>query len=744
MAALGRAAGFSHDPQLGTFLLQMGTSCYGLGLAPGDTAPRHLHWGPPVGHETLAAIARSGEPSLRTDRISWSSESPLELVPWGGMRYDEPTVKVDLPDGTRGIEWHLAGHRVQREEGGATALLLELRDEAYPLVLEAGYRIFDDAEVLERWALLRNEGQQGDLLVHQLHAASWWLPRRGGWRLRSLGGGWGRETQLVEQRLVSTKVVLESRRGTTSHQAQPWFTLDACSSTEEHGEVWSGALAWSGNWKLVVEQTPGERLHVSGGWNDFDGVLRLAPGESLATPVFAGTFSAEGFGGASRAWHDYQLRHVLSRPARRGPSPSFPPPSVPAPRTADGSELPALRPVLYNSWEATAFEVSHEGQSRLADLAARIGVELFVVDDGWFRGRRDARAGLGDWQVDREKFPHGLAPLVERVHALGMSFGLWVEPEMTNPDSDLYRAHPDWVYHFPHRARSERRNQLVLNLAREDVAEWVYATLDRLLSEQRIDFVKWDVNRHLSEPGWPAEPGGNPERAWVAHTRHLYEVLDRLRGAHPEVDFETCSGGGGRVDLGILSRTQQAWTSDNTDAWDRVAIQDGFSQLYAPLAMMAWVTDRPNPLTRRELPLAYRFHVAMAGSLGIGGDLTRWSEEELAQAADLVAQYKRIRPVVQHGRLHRLAASGEEEPFGAVEYLSRDGGEVVVLAWSGVRRFRAWPTRLRLSGLDPAGRYRDLASGEELAGATLLQLGLQLPGDLDHASALFHLQRLPT
>ncbi len=370
-------------------------------------------------------------------------------------------------------------------------------------------------------------------------------------------------------------------------------------------------------------------------------------------------------------------------------------------------------------------------------------MELFVVDDGWFVGRRDEHAGLGDWTVDLEKFPRGLAPLVERVTKLGMGFGLWVEPEMVNPDSDLYRAHPDWAYHFANRSRTESRNQLVLNLARQDVADWVFATLDRLLSEQNISFIKWDMNRPFSEPGWPEKVGSNPERAWVDHVRNLYEILDRLRAAHPQVAFESCSGGGGRADIGILSRTEQFWTSDNTDAWDRIAMQEGFSYAHAPMAMAAWVTDSPNVHTGRRLPLRYRFHVAMAGSLGIGGDLTQWSTAELAEAKALVSTYKAVRPTVQHGRYYRLAST-RTGALGAVQYISRDGTDVVVLAWTGVRRFR--PTlpvhRVRLAGLEPGARYRDLDTGRSYRGAVLEEIGVSFPDASDFASMFLHLTRV--
>ncbi|MDA8296976.1 MAG: alpha-galactosidase [Actinomycetota bacterium] len=727
----------SYHEKRNTWLLEMPTSSYAIALTGELRVPRHVHWGCPIGHETAAAIAAS-ELRQNVEHIAWAEEDRLECVGWGGRRYDEPTVKVDFADGTRGIEWHLAHDEVTRD-GDSMTLMLALQDRAYPLRVELFYRIFDDTDVLERWARLIVPDHGAAVVVRRAFSANWWLPERGSWRLSFLHGGWGNETQLERRAFGSDKHVLESRRGTTSHQFQPFFALDADgTATEDHGEVWSGQLAWSGAWKIIGEQTAGGHVHVVGGWNDFDSPIVLAPGDELALPVFTGLYCQGGFGGMSRAWHDYELNHVLARPGRTQPSPSFP---ARCHNRAASESLPRLRPVLYNSWEATAFAVDEQGQRKLAELAAQMGVELFVVDDGWFVGRRDDRAGLGDWHVDAEKFPRGLTPLIEHVNQLNMGFGLWIEPEMVNPNSDLYRAHPDWVFHFANRARTEKRNQLVLNLARDDVAEWVFQTVDGLLSSHPIDFVKWDMNRHFSEPGWPEQSGANPERAWTAYVENLYDILDRLHDAHPTVDFESCSGGGGRVDLGILSRTRQVWTSDNTDAFDRIAIQKGFSYAHAPLAMMAWVTDSPNPLTRRELPLAYRFHVAMAGSLGIGGNLSEWTAAEREEARQLVGRYKQIRPIVQHGRLFRLLDLARDD-LAAVQYVARDDSAIVVFAWSGARHYRTRPGWVQLQAIDPTASYRDRETGMVHAGATLQALGLPLPASLSFASMCVHLERL--
>jgi alpha-galactosidase len=488
------------------------------------------------------------------------------------------------------------------------------------------------------------------------------------------------------------------------------------SATEESGEVWSAALAWSGSWKIVVEMTPYGEVHCAGGVNDFDFRYRLAEGQQLDLPAFVGVYSNKGFGGISRSWHAYEREHVL--------------PAAPD----------AVRPVLYNSWEATAFAVNERNQMELAEKAAELGIEVFVVDDGWFGARNNDYTGLGDWTVNPEKFPRGLNPLIARVNALGMRFGLWVEPEMVNPDSDLYRAHPDWVYHFRHRSRTEGRNQLMLNLARDDVREWMFATLDTMLSKHNIEFIKWDINRSISEPGWPDEAGRNPERIWLDHVRNLYWVIDELRRRHPNVEFESCAGGGGRVDLGILSRVEQVWPSDNTDAFDRLRIQEGFSYPYMPRVMMCWVTDCPNFLTQRTVPLRYRFHVAMAGSLGIGGDLSRWTPQELEEARGFIATYKRVRSTIQNGLLYRLL-SPRTGNVAASQYIARDGSEVVVLAWGHSQQFGETQVSLPLRGLDEEACYADAVSGINYSGAYLAQQGLpvNLVGDFD--SQMIHLIR---
>ncbi|MEU2560491.1 alpha-galactosidase [Streptomyces longispororuber] len=688
-----------------TWLLSGPTSSYALHLTERDEL-LHLHWGPRLALADAEALAAAPLPPERPfeSRLDGREEYPVE----GGPRFVRPALSV-RGGGVRGTEWRFSGARHDEDE-----LRLTFTDPLHHLEVLLVHRLRGD--VVERYAVLTHQGPAGSPELELLRAdsATWTLPRRERWRLSQLHGRWAAESRLVRSELAYGEHVIGSRRGHTGHQHLPWVALDAGGATEEHGEVYGCALAWSGSWRVAVHRLPDGAVQITGGpGHDDSGFEVLTPGTAVGTPVFAGLWSDGGFGGASRAWHAYQRAHVLP----------------------DGDEV---RPVLYNSWEATGFDVCEAQQRELAGRAAGLGVELFVVDDAWFGRRTSDRAGLGDWTPNPERFPGGLKPLADHVHGLGMDFGIWVEPEMVNADSDLYRAHPDWVQHHPGRTRTEFRNQLVLNVARDDVRAYLWERLDALLSAAPVDYVKWDFNRCFTDPGWPGEPW--PQRLWSAHVRGVYDLIDRLRAAHPSVAFESCSGGGGRVDLGILCRTDQVWTSDNTDPADRLAIQHGFSHAHPARVMAAWVTDSPHTqLNGRVSPLRFRFVSAMAGVLGIGGDLARWSDEELAEARRWVELYKEIRPVVQQGDLYRLRPPGDG--LGAVQYVR--GDDVVVLAWLRAQAYGEEPPPLRLAGLDAAAAYVCRDTGAAHRGALLLHHGLRtgLRGDLD--AAVFRLRRAP-
>jgi alpha-galactosidase len=702
------------DNERRLWALQSSGATYGLAVDE-EGYLRHLYFGSPLPRlEDLACADEISSPLGREHFFPWESptgpNARYEYPEWGGMYYHEPCFKATLDNGVRDVRLVYEGHDTVGDEG-TPELVVTLRDTHYPLQVQLHFRLFKELDLLERYAVVENAGKE-PITLEQVLSAAWHLPRGRDYRLTHLAGKFAAETQIQRENVSLGKKVLESRRGNTSHHANPFFAVDRGAATEDEGEVWFGALGWSSNWKIVVEHDAWGSLQVSGGINDFDFAWHLEGGETFETPSFVGGYTQGGFGQASRNLHRYARKHVLPH---EGP-----------------------RPVLYNSWEATYFDINEEVQGSLAEKAASLGVELFVVDDGWFGERNDDRRGLGDWWVNQEKFPRGLGPLIEKVHSLGMSFGLWVEPEMVNPDSDLYREHPDWVYHFPNRPRTESRNQLVLNLAKEEVRDHLFSALDRLLTENQISFIKWDMNRPLSEPGWPDVPRERQREVWVRHTRGVYEILERLRQRHPEVAFESCSSGGGRVDLGILRYTDQFWTSDNTDPFDRLKIQEGCSMAYPSRAMMCWVADPGFWAKNRTTSISYRFHSAMMGSLGIGTNLLKWSEEELEEAGKLVRRYKQVRDVVQEGDQYRLLSPREGETT-AVQYVSEDKRTSVIFVFRNPHQFLDPSPKIYPRGLEEDSIYQVTDVEEPRSGAALMGRGIEVPLEGDLTSVMIEL-----
>ncbi len=705
------AQAVQYDEARKIWLLTTRQSSYAFAVDAGGSL-QSIYWGAPLWRlqDLPAAPARRGLSSFDPAETLSTEEFPA----WGGPRYLETALKVTRENGDRDVVLRYQSHR-----NLADGVDVELQDIKDQIGVTLRYRIFPDYGLISRSAVVRNR-TAGPIVVESAQSAAWNLPPGEGYRLSYLTGRWAAETQLVREPIHTGMKVLESRKGNTSHSFNPWFAIDASDATEETGRVWFGALAWSGNWRIAVEQTPYRQVRVTGGFNTFDFAYPLQPGESLETPDFFAGFSDMGFGGASRLLHRFEREQILP-----------------------GGAQSRLRPVLYNSWEATTFNVTEAGQKALAEKAAKTGVELFVVDDGWFGQRNNDRAGLGDWFVNPAKFPQGLNSLIESVNKLGMDFGLWVEPEMINADSDLYRAHPDWVMNFPGRPRTELRNQLVLNFARSDVKEHIFGVLDKLATDYNIRYFKWDMNRPFSEPGWPERAAGEQREMWVQYVRNVYEVIDRLRAKHPKLEIESCSGGGGRVDLGILRRVEEVWPSDNTEAFDRLRIQEGFTQAYTPKIMSAWVTDVPNQ-NGRSTPLKYRFLVAMQGALGIGANLNRWTPQEFDEGARMIALYKRIRGAVQTGELYRLLSPSSND-VTANQYVSADGKQAVLFAFRHAQQYNTAAPAILLRGLDERAVYRlesidkKLTEGlQQASGAFLMRRGLNLSlrGDYDSTAVI--------
>jgi len=647
----------------------------------------------------------------------------LREIPYrGGFVTMNPSLEVIFPNHGRELELRYTGHEIS-QLGGFPLLRLDLRDVFYPLKVSEYIRVIPELDIFEKWLVVENSGK-GEILLEKAYSGSVVLPP-GAYDLLQLSGKWGREFYPRRTRLSPGQKSIFVR-GMKSQQHAPFFMVRPSGNQDEnYGPVWFGSVAWSGNWRIDCEVDENERTQVSGGINFWDTHWVLDRDRSFETPRMIFGLSVDGTAGASRRLHRHLLDNILRRPFSREPS-----------------------KVLYNSWYATTFNVDVKDQVALAQTAADIGVELFVMDDGWFRGRNDDQAGLGDWTPDPVKFPEGLGPLIAAVRSLGMDFGLWVEPEMVNPNSDLFRAHPDWALHTPNRTAHEGRNQLVLNLAREDVREYTFAWLDRLLTENDIRFIKWDMNRNVSEAGWPeAEPRRQRELR-IRYVRNLYEILRRLEEKHPRVVFESCSSGGGRVDPGILALAEQVWTSDNTDPGDRLHIQYGFSYAFPAKVMVNWVTD--DPWHRENASLRFRFHVAMAGNLGVGSNLHDWTAQDKALARELISLYKSVRHIIQFGDQYRLWSPFEQDRM-AVQFVTRDGAESVVFSYQTLEKLPAADSgaslsdRLALRGLVSEALYvvEGDAPAQEATGRELMSAGIGLPLEGNYASKVIVLRKKP-
>ncbi|CAM5658052.1 MULTISPECIES: alpha-galactosidase [Streptomyces] len=657
-------------------------------------------WGPAGVEEGPSAL----DWSHRTHFVTPADAAPAEYLPYGQRPFTGAELVAASPDGERGAWWEFTG--AEESEG---ALRLSFTDDVLGLRTVLCYETVPGTDVILRWT---EHTAARELRLERLDSAAVNVPVTAGARLTYLTGQWSQEFQRTQLRLTRGTFTMGSTQGVPGHAYAPWLAVQ--DGTPGDGPAYGVALEWAGNWHITAEAEPGGAVRVRAGRVPHENAVVLTPGTTLATPRLACAFSADGLDGLSRVWHRYERRLA-------------------------GDRLHRTRKVLYNSWEATGFDVDAAGQLELAKVAADIGAELFVVDDGWFTGRADDTAGLGDWYPDPAAFPQGFDRFVEDVRGLGLDFGLWVEPEAVSPGSRLHTEHPDWVYRVDGRPARLVRNQLLLDLGRSDVQDFVIGTLDRLLGTYAVDYLKWDMNRPPTERG---RPGAGAVDLDAEHVAGYLRVLDHLRTAHPHVTVEGCAGGGGRVDHLTLARTDVVWPSDNTAPLDRLSIQYGFLHAHAPHVMSSWVTDAPGVFDPRPRSLAFRFVNAMCGVLGIGADLRAWTPEERAEATRWITRYKEVRDVVHHGEARLLGSP--DEPTCGVQY---DAGERTVVAalstgrLDGAPLVPGRPARLRLRGLDPGARYRDTATGTTYGGAHLLHYGLPFAWNAGHDADLVVLTR---
>ena len=698
---------YSHKEE-GLFHLQSKEMSYVLSINEGY--PVHLYWGARLhDNQNLIDIVQDDE-KYGLDRL------PQEYPQYGTGDFRHPAYLVQLEDGTRVTEALYKGHRIFKgksplvglpsvyteKESEAETLEIELYDSYASLTIYLSYTIFHDRSVICRNTRFKNNGTESLRLWSAL-SASIDFPEGDSFESLYLSGAWAREGNIERRALSSGSTIIESRRGMSSHQLNPFMALVKPETNENRGEAYGFSLVYSGGFKIEAEVNSFQSVRLSLGINPFDFKWVLEVGSEFQTPESVMVFSQSGIGQMSRTYHSL-YRERLCR----------------------GNFRDKERPILVNNWEATYFNFDEDKLHAIAEEGKEAGIELFVLDDGWFGKRDDDTTSLGDWSVDHRKLPNGLKHLGESINKKGMEFGLWVEPEMISPESNLYRENPDWCIHVEGRRRSEHRSQLVLDLTREDVREYLYSTLKDLFQSAPIRYVKWDMNRSLTEIGSANLSSENQAETAHRYVLGLYSLLERITSEFPDILFESCSSGGGRFDPGMLHYMPQTWTSDNTDAIERLKIQYGISLVYPISSIGAHVSTVPNHQVHRLTPLDIRGDVAMSGTFGYELDLTKLTNEEKQSVKEQVAAYKEIRPLIQYGDFYRLKSPFNENETSWM-FVSKDQKEAIVFFFRVLAEPVPIRKRIKLNGLNRNWQYFIKEQNRSDYGDRLEQIGLDIP-----------------
>lgn len=707
-----------YDEQQRVFQLNAGDTSYVAGIEK-QRYLTHLYWGKRLrswkGSRAVLYVDRQFEHGPdRSDRAFSLGTLSQEYPQYGNGDFRSCAYGIQSESGSRISDLAYAGYEIRKgkpplnglpasfgSEEDVETLIIHMRDETVGLSVDLLYSAFEKESVITRSVRFRNTSDRNIRLEKMLSMSV--DIREDGFDVLTLYGAHNNERNMDRRPLNSGSVQIGSLRGTSSPQQSPFMALLEKGTDEDHGQVYAANFVYSGNFIASAEVDPYRNTRFQMGLNPWNGQWLLEPGESFQTPEVVMVYSSKGLGDMSRTFHSFYQNHL-----------------------ARGKYVHRVRPILINSWEAAYFDFDEEKLLKLAKKATSAGIELFVLDDGWFGHRDNDESSLGDWYVDMKKLPGGLKWLEQRVHDLGMKFGLWVEPEMISEDSDFYREHPDYALHTEGRPYTYGRSQLVLDLSRHEVCRRVLEDMTRVLNLADIDYVKWDMNRHLTDVGSSALP---PERQGEVFHRYvlgLYWIMEQLISRFPNILFESCSSGGGRFDAGMLYYMPQTWCSDNTDALCRMRIQYATSLIFPPITMGAHVSESPNQQTGRITSMETRGRVAMSANLGYELDLAKCTKRELEQIADQVRFYKDIRETIQFGTLYRI-----QNPFSgnlaSWNFVSGDGRDVVAF-WFGILCEGAQPVKLlKLKGLDPDACYENTETKEVYGGDELMYSGISIP-----------------
>lgn len=722
-----------------TFHLQNGCISYVIVIAHGRYLT-HSYWGKRLStwsqgydYPALDRSSFSPTPAGWPDRSFSLDTAPQEYPGHGAGDYREPAFEVRYADGHQVSNLHYVSHRIiagkpeltdlpatwVEDDNDAETLFITLADPVTLLEVELSYTIFRQHPVITRSATLTNRSKQ-PLRVLRALSCNIDLPDAR-WQQIQFPGAWARERQWHRQPLNPGINVLDSKRGASSTHQQPFIGLVRPETTEMQGEACGIHLVYSGNFTARTEVDAYSQTRLLLGINPHGFGWQLASGEQFQTPEAILAWSDKGLNGLSQALHDLYRDNLARGPHRHQP-----------------------RPILANNWESTYFDFNEQKLLKFAANAKALGVELLMLDDGWFGERNGDTSSLGDWFVNVQKFPQGLRPLIDSVHAMEMKFGLWFEPEMISRRSELFSQHPDWILNAGQQPLSEGRTQYILDLGREEVRDNILTQLSEFLASHPIDYIKWDMNRNMTEVGSStAHPACQQETAH-RYILGVYALLDALTTRFPHILFECCAGGGGRFDPGMLYYMPQAWVSDNTDAASRVHIQYSTSLLYPPIMQCAHVSEVPNHQMGRSTTMDMRGAVAMSGNYGLMLDLMRSDSERDDAVKQQISFYKQHRQLLQFGTFWRLSSPWENADFAAWMFVAPDQSEALIMAFSLVSQASAPLRLLRLAGLDPDAYYHIDASEKTVGGDELLWRGMWIdpPLSRDYTSRIWHLTRI--
>lgn len=726
------------DDQQLVFHLHNQKISYVLGVDAGKTLV-HLYVGKPIAHyhgqrrypyrdRGFSGNLPTQDPAT-ADRTISRDTLLQEYSSAGAMDYRKPAVIVRQGNGSNALFLEYAGYTIvsgkpklcgmpsaRGSEADAATLIITLVDRLTQVHVKLYYTIFADLAVIARRVVVCNQGTQ-PVALEKVASLQVDLPPHN-YDVITLPGAHANERQITRSHLTPGVHSFESIRGTSSHQMNPAVALVEPTTTENQGPAFGFMLVYSGNHQSMVEVDPIHQLRVQLGINPYNFKWQLQPNAEFATPEAWLGFSGAGLNGLSHEFHTLITEHVV------------------APQFAHHT-----RPIVVNNWEATYFDFNEAKLQPIIDEAQKLGIELFVLDDGWFGQRDDDTTSLGDWVVDRKKFPHGLGHLIDYVHERGLKFGLWFEPEMISLASALYRKHPEYLMKVPHRTPSPSRSQFVLDLTQPAVQKNVIAQVSALLARYPIDYVKWDMNRHLSDVYARALPAQQQGEVYHRYVLGLYHVLGELTQRFDHVLFEGCSGGGGRFDAAMAAFFPQIWTSDNTDGFARIGIQEGTSLFYPQAMISNHVSAVPNHQTGRVTPLAERAAVAMNGVFGYELDLTKLTEQEKAAVSQQVKTYKRWRQVYTEGQFFRLPTTTANET--AWQVISKDQRQVIVTTINHLAAAQPQVTQTKLTNLIPTAQYRCCETKQVVGGDELMNVGWFNPfATGDFSANVYHFERV--